>query len=85
MKIKVNDVIKFDNSDYLVLDVINNKNNTYAYLINNDKYKNDVSIIKVIEKNNCLEFLHIENDDEFNYVLCKIYLNNKRYLLSFFD
>ena len=30
MKIKVNDVIKFDNSDYLVLDVINNKNNTYA-------------------------------------------------------
>ena len=71
MKISVNDVVKFDNFEYLVLDVIKNKNNTYAYLINNDKFLNDVSSVKVETKDNHLEFTHIEDDKEFDYVLCK--------------
>lgn len=85
MKIKVNDIIKFDSFEYKVLDVIINNNNTYAYLINNDKFLNDVSIVKVKKKDNFLEFSHIEDDKEFDYVLCKLYLNYKRYILSFFD
>lgn len=85
MTIKENDVIKFDNGSYLVLDLINYKKNMYAFLINNDKFTNDVSIVKVIKKDNYLDFLYIEDDKEFEYVLCKLYLDYKREILSFFD
>ena len=37
-------------------------------LINNDKFLNDVSIVKVKKKDNYLEFSHIEDDKEFEIV-----------------
>jgi len=85
MKIKVNDIVKFDNGSYQVLDLIKYKNNMYAFLINNDEFINDISIVKVIEQDNYLDFLYIEDDKEFEYVLCKLYLNYKRDILSYFD
>ena len=39
MSFNINDVIKFKNGEYLILNVIKNEGNTYLYLINNDEYK----------------------------------------------
>ena len=85
MKININDIVEFENGSYLVLDIINYKNNKYAFLINNDRFTNDVSIVKVIQKDKCLDFLYLDDDKEFEYVLCKLYLNYKRDILSYFD
>ena len=46
MNYNIDDVIKFKDGEYLVIDVIKNEGNTYLYLINNDEYLNDVSITK---------------------------------------
>ena len=43
MNYNIDDVIKFKDGEYLVIDVIKNEGNTYLYLINNDEYLNDVS------------------------------------------
>ena len=85
MNIKVNDVLDFDNYSYRVLDVINSNGNTYAYLINNEEFKNDTSIVKIVKNNRNLEVMHIKDNTEFEYVLKKIYLNHKREILSYFD
>ena len=85
MKLSVNDIVKFDNGSYLVLDIINNKSSLYVFLINNDRFINDISIVKVTQKDNCLDFAFIDDDKEFEYILCKLYLNNKRNVLSLFD
>lgn len=82
MTYNINDVIKFKNGEYLVLNVIKNEGNTYLYLINNDEYKNDVSIIKVIEENAEVKYVHIEENDEFEYVMNKIFLDNKDDILD---
>ena len=50
MDYKIDDVIEFKNGEYLILDVIKNKENTYLYLINNDEYKETVE--KIENKNN---------------------------------
>lgn len=83
MEYKAEDVIKFNNGEYLVVDVINDKNNTYLYLINNDEYLNDVSITKVINNNGVVEYRFIEDDEEFNYVLNKLFLNSKDEIIDF--
>lgn len=82
MEFKINDIIKFKGGDYLILDVIQNNDNTYLYLINNDEYLNDVSITKVIENNGVIEYNHIDNNDEFNYVLNRLFLNIKEELIE---
>lgn len=85
MNIKINDILDFDNYSYRVLDVINSNGNTYAYLINNEEFKNDTSIVKVLKNSRNLEVQHIKDNEEFEYVLKKIYLNHKRDILSYFD
>ena len=85
MNLRVNDIIELDNYSYRVLDVINNMNNTYAYLINNEEFVNDTAIVKVIKKDRYIELSNIEDDNEFEYVLRRLYLNHKRDILSYFD
>lgn len=60
---------------YLVLNVIRNKQNMYLYLINNDEFENDVSIIKVNDNNGLVEFSQIENEEEFDFVLGKLFID----------
>lgn len=75
MNFNIDDVIKFKNGEYLILDVIINKGNTYLYLINNDEFKNDVSITKVTKNSQNYEFSAINSDEEFDYVMSRIFLN----------
>lgn len=82
MNFNIDDVIKFKNGEYLVLDVIINKENTYLYLINNDEFLNDVSITKVLKKDQKYEFTNINSDEEFDYVMSKIFLNYKEDILN---
>lgn len=82
MDYKVNDIIKFKDGEYLVLNVIKNQENTYLYLINNDEYKNDISITRVVEENNEIRYLHIEENEEFEYVLNKIFMDCKDDILE---
>lgn len=74
MDYNVDDIIKFNNGEYLVLNVIKNKENTYLYLINNDEYLNDVSIVKVISDGINISYDNIDNDKEFDYVLNKLFI-----------
>lgn len=83
MNYKVSDIVKFKNGEYQIVDIVNNDGNVYLYLINNDEYKNDVSITKVINDNGTYNFTYIDNDDEFNFVLNKLFLNSKDDILDF--
>ena len=83
--IKENDIIDFDNGSYLVIDTINIKNKTYLYLINNDNYTNDTSIVELVANNKNVECKHIEDDKIFEYLLKKLYVNHKRSILTYFD
>ena len=38
MNFNIDDVIVFNDGEYLILDVIRENNNTYLYLINNDEF-----------------------------------------------
>lgn len=82
MNIKINDVIKFNKNDYLVLDIIDNR---YLYLINNNKFEDDTAIVKIVNKNRETEIHYIENDDEFYYALNRLFVNFKRDILVYFD
>ena len=82
MNIKVNDIIRFNKNDYLVLDIIDNR---YLYLINNNKFEDDTAIVKIVNKNRETEIHYIENDDEFYYVLNRLFINFKRDILVYFD
>lgn len=82
MKYQIDDVIKYNDGEYLILNIINYKDNTYLYLINNDEFKNDVSIVKTVYNNGKITYEHIENDEEFDYVINKIFLNFKDDILS---
>lgn len=83
MNYNKNDIIIFNKKEYLVIEVINNNENTYLYLINNDEFENDVSIVKVLNKNGLIEYTYIDNDEEFNFVLNNLFLNMKDDILSF--
>lgn len=80
MRYNIDDVIEFKDGEYLILDVINHNDNSYLYLINNNEYMDDVSIVKVLDNN---ELGYIESDSEFNYVINKIFIDCEKDLLSF--
>ena len=83
MNFNIDDVIVFNDGEYLILDVIRKNNNTYLYLINNDEFLDDVSIVKVNNNNNVIEYTAIDNDEEFDYVVNKIFLDFKDDVLDF--
>ena len=83
MNLNIDDVIVFNDGEYLILDVIRENNNTYLYLINNDEFMDDVSIVKVNNNNNVIEYTAIDNDEEFDYVVNKIFLDFKDDVLDF--
>ena len=85
MKFKKNNVIKFNNGDYLILDVLNYQGNIYLYLINNDEYENDVSIVRVDYNNGITKYSHIDDEEEFNYVVSKLFLNHFSEISEYFD
>ena len=53
------------------------KHCTYLYLINNDESKDDVSVVKVIVNSDVAEYVPIDNDEEFEYVIGRLLLDNK--------
>ena len=71
------DIIEFDGGSYIVLNVVTYKNCTYLYLINNDESKDDVSVVKVIVNSGVAEYVPIDNDEEFEYVIGRLLLDNK--------
>ncbi len=81
---KANNIIEFENGNYMVLDIINSFDNTYLFLINENEYENDTAIVKVKHENN-YNYLYIENDEEFNYVLNKLFLNFKDEIYEMWD
>ena len=83
MNFRVNEVIKFKKGDYLILDIIKKDNNTYLYLINNDEFKDDVSITKVLDNDGVVEYTFIDDEEEFNYVLNQLLLDNKDKISEF--
>lgn len=83
MNFQIDDIIKYNDGEYLVLDVIKKNDDVFLYLINNDEYVNDVAITKVKNNNGVIEYSFVENDEEFNYVLNKIIVNSKDELLGF--
>ena len=83
MNYQIDDIIKFNNGEYLVLDVIKKDENIYLYLINNDEFVNDVAITKVKNENGIIEYGYLDDDREFNYVLNKIIVDSKEDLLEF--
>lgn len=85
MDYKKNNIIKFNNGEYLILDVLKYKDNLYLYLINNDEYENDVSIVKVNNNDGIVKYSHIYDEEEFNYVVNKLFLNNKEEIREFID
>ena len=85
MNLMVNDIIEMDNYSYKVLDIVNYKDNMYLFLINNDDFINDTAIVKALKSEKNIELMHIDDDKEFEYVLKKIYLDNKKAILSYFD
>ncbi len=74
MKYALDDVIKFNEGEYLVLDVINHKENTYLYLINNSEFYDDIAIVKVHDDGS---LGYIEEEKEFDYVLSRIFIDNE--------
>ena len=82
MSFKIDDIIEFNNGQYLVLDVINKNDNTYLYLINNDEFLNYISITKVVNSDGKVEFTYIEDDNEFDFVMNKIFLDLKTDILD---
>ena len=83
MNFNIDDVIVFNDGEYLILDLIRENNNTYLYLINNDEFLDDVSIVKVNNNNNVIEYRAIDNDEEFDYIVNKIFLDFKDDVLDF--
>ena len=83
MNFNIDDVIVFNDGEYLILDVIRENNNTYLYLINKDEFLDDVSIVKVNNNNNVIEYTAIDNDEEFDYIVNKIFLDFKDDVLDF--
>ena len=83
MNFNIDDIITFNYGEYLILDVIREKDNTYLYLINNDEFKDDVSIVKVNNNNDVIEYSPIEKEEEFDFVVNKIFLDFKEDVVDF--
>ena len=83
MNFNIDDIITFNYGEYLILDVIREKDNTYLYLINNGEFKDDVSIVKVNNNNDVIEYSPIENEEEFDFVVNKIFLDFKEDVVDF--
>lgn len=83
MNFEEGSLIKFKNGEYLVSNVIKNNENIYLYLINNDEYLNDVSIVKVISNEKNIEYVSIDNSDEFDYVINKLFLELKDDIIDY--
>ena len=83
MNFNIDDIITFNYGEYLILDVIREKDNTYLYLINNDEFKDDVSIVKVNNNNDVIEYSPLENEEEFDFVVNKIFLDFKEDVVDF--
>lgn len=83
MNFEEGSLIKFKNGEYLVSNVIKNNENVYLYLINNDEYLNDVSIVKVISNEKNIEYVSIDNSDEFDYVINKLFLELKDDIIDY--
>ena len=75
MNYEVDQVIQFKNGEYLILDVIKYKDFVYLYLINYNEYLNDTAIVKVVN-NDKVSYEYIKNNEEFDYVLNKLFINN---------
>ncbi len=85
MSYEKNDIVGINDKEYLILDVIRNKEKQYLYLINNNEFENDVSIIKVNDNNGVVEFSQIENETEFDFVLGKLFLDYKSDIEEFVE
>jgi len=85
MDFKKNKIIRFNNGDYLILDVLKYEDNLYLYLINNDEYENDVSIVKVDNNDGVIKYSHIDDEDEFNYVINKLFLIHQEEINEFVE
>ena len=78
MKYGLDQVIKFKDGEYIILDVINHNDNMYLYMINNSEFLDDVSIVKVMEDGS-LDY--INDEKEFDYVVNRIFLDNQMDLI----
>jgi len=80
MKYSPYQIISFKEGKYLVLDVVNYNENTFLYLINNNEFEDDISLVKVLEDGS---FGQIDDEKEFDYVINKIFLDNEEDLSQF--
>ena len=78
--IKRFDIVEINSFNYIVLNIISYKDNTYFYLINEEETKNDVSIVKVTEDDKGVFFSDIKDDEEYANVLNLLLLNNTNLL-----
>lgn len=85
MKYNIEDIIQIKNEEYIVMDIVNYNDNTYLYLINNAINKDDVSIIKVKNNNGIEEFVTIEDENEFDYVVSKMFLDYQSEIREILD
>ena len=64
MKYDLYQVIKFNNGEYLVLDVIKYNEDTILYLIYNNEFEDDISIVKALDDGS---FDHITDENEYGF------------------
>lgn len=70
------DVVEVNNKNFIVLNIINNNNNLYLYLINEDENNDEYSIVKVINQNDKIFFDGV-SDEEYQIITNKLILDNK--------
>lgn len=70
------DVVEVNNKNFIVLNIINNNNNLYLYLINEDENNDEYSIVKVINQNDKIFFDGV-SDEEYQIITNKLVLDNK--------
>ena len=80
MKYSPYQIISFKEGEYLVLDVVNYNENIFLYIINNNEFEDDISLVKVLEDGS---FGQIDDEKEFDYVINKIFLDNEEDLSQF--
>ncbi len=82
MNYKRFDVIKFNNGEYLIINVVTIENNIYLYIINNDDDLNDVYIVKVINNNGSFEYISVNNDEEYSLIINSFPVDNNDNTIS---
>ena len=73
MNFNIDDVIVFNDGEYLILDVIRENNNTYLYLINNDEFIEHMCTIVSNKK-------HIQE-----YIINKSIIENWQHYVSWLE